>query len=183
MNPTIAVFGSSRAESNDPVYRDAVRLGRVLAESGCVVANGGYGGLMEATSIGAAQGGGTVIGVSAPKVFPNRDGTNHAVTSEIQSETIAGRIAQLVDMSDATISLPGSLGTTAEFVTAWNTGFVAQLIGKPAKLNVAVGPRWRRLVDHLSHEIGADSALVTCVDSMSEAADVVLQHFDLPRRS
>lgn len=183
MNPTIAIFGSSRASANQPVYRDATKLGRTLAEAGCVIANGGYGGLMEATSLGAAEVGGTVIGVSAARVFPDRPGMNGGVTAEIPSETVAGRIAQLIDMSDATIALPGSLGTTAEFVVSWNAGTVAPLSGRTPKLNVAVGPRWHRLVEHLSEELGADARLVTLVDSMAEAADVVLTHFDLPRQA
>jgi uncharacterized protein (TIGR00725 family) len=179
MNPTIAIFGSSRATSDQPLYRDAFKLGKTLAEAGFVIANGGYGGLMEATGQGAAQVGGIVIGVTAPSVFPQRQGPNAAVTREIETDTIGNRIAHMVDSADATIALPGSLGTTAEFIVAWNACFVAPLSGRRPKLNIAVGPRWRRLVDHLSEELGADSSLVTCVDSMSEAAEIAIDHFDM----
>ena len=182
MSPTIAIFGSSRATSDQPLYRDAFKLGRTLAEAGFIIANGGYGGLMEATGEGAAEVGGTVIGVTAPNVFPDRTGPNPAITSEIATETVGQRIAHLVDAADATIALPGSLGTTAEFIVAWNTCFVAPLSGQRPKLNIAVGPRWRRLVDHLSEELGADASLVTCVDSMSEAAEIAIDRFDLPPR-
>lgn len=179
MNPTIAIFGSSRATSDQPVYRDAVKLGRTLAEAGFVIANGGYGGLMEATSQGAFEVGGTVIGVTAPDVFPDRSGVNDSVTSEVAVATLPTRIAHMVDTADATIALPGSLGTTAEFIVAWNTCFVAPMSGRTPKLNIAVGLRWRRLVDHLSEELGADPALVTCVDSMAEAAETAIDHFHL----
>lgn len=181
MNPMIAIFGSSRATDDQPVYRDAVRLGRTLAEAGFILANGGYGGLMEATSQGAAAVGGTVIGVTAPDVFPDRSGVNGAVTSEIAVATLPTRIAHMVDTADATIALPGSLGTTAEFIVAWNSCFVAPMSGRTPKLNIAVGLRWRRLVDHLSEELGADASLVTCVDSMAEAAETAIDHFGMPR--
>lgn len=180
MNPTIAIFGSSRATSDQPLYRDAYKLGRTLAEAGFVIANGGYGGLMEATGLGAAEVDGTVIGVTAPSVFPNRTGANSAVSQEIVAETVGLRIAHLVDGSDATIALPGSLGTTAEFIVAWNSCFVAPLSGRRPKLNIAVGPRLRRLTEHLSEELGADASLITCVDSMSEAAEIAIDHFDMP---
>lgn len=182
MSPTIAIFGSSRATSDQPLYRDAFKLGRTLAEAGFVIANGGYGGLMEATGMGAAEVDGTVIGVTAPSVFPDRSGPNSSISTEIITDTIGLRIAHLVDSADATIALPGSLGTTAEFLVAWNTCFVAPLSGRRPKLNIAVGPRLRRLTEHLSEELGADAALVTCVDSMSEAAEIAIDHFDLPLR-
>lgn len=182
MNPTVAIFGSSRATSDQPLYRDAYKLGRTLAEAGLVIANGGYGGLMEATGLGAAEVDGTVIGVTAPSVFPDRSGANTSVSREIAADTVALRIAHLVDAADATIALPGSLGTTAEFIVAWNTCFVAPLSGRRPKLNIAVGPRLRRLVEHLSEELGADASLITCVDSMSEAAEIAIDHFDLPLR-
>jgi hypothetical protein len=180
MNPTVAIFGSSRATSDQPLYRDAFKLGKTLAEAGFVIANGGYGGLMEATGLGAAEADGTVIGVTAPSVFPERSGANSSISHEIVADTIGLRIAHLVDGADATIALPGSLGTTAEFIVAWNTCFVAPMSGRRPKLNIAVGPRLRRLTEHLAEELGADASLITCVDSMSEAAEVTVGHFDLP---
>lgn len=183
MNPTIAIFGSSRATSDQPLYRDAFKLGRTLAEAGFVIANGGYGGLMEATGLGAAEAEGTVIGVTAPAVFPQRNGPNSSISEEVEAATIGLRIAHLVDTADATIALPGSLGTTAEFIVAWNTSFVAPMSGRRPKPNIAVGPRLRHLVEHLSEELGADASLVTCVDSMSEAAELIIDHFDVPRQS
>lgn len=183
MSPKISIFGSSRATEDQPVFRDAVRLGKTLAEAGFTIVNGGYGGLMEATSIGAAEAGGHVIGVTAPEVFPDRSGVNSSVTVEETTETIAGRIARVVDMADATITLPGSIGTLAEFIVSWNTCFVAPFRGDQPKPNIVVGPTWRRLVEQISDEIGADRSLVTCVNSMSEAAETLKTHFGMPGAS
>jgi len=183
MSPKISIFGSSRATPDQPVFRDAVRLGKTLAESGFTIVNGGYGGLMEATSIGAAEADGQVIGVTAPDVFPDRSGVNSSVTVEEATETIAERIARVVDMADATITLPGSIGTLAEFIVSWNSCFVAPLRGDRPKPNIVVGPTWRRLVEQISDEIGADRSLVTCVNSMSEAAETLKTHFGMPGAS
>ncbi|NIA25497.1 MAG: DNA-binding protein, partial [Gammaproteobacteria bacterium] len=86
--PTIAVIGSSRTPPDHPDYRDAQRLGRLLAEAGFTVASGGYGGLMEAVSQGARSVGGPVVGVTAPDVFPGRAGVNEYVTDEQPAETL-----------------------------------------------------------------------------------------------
>lgn len=183
MSHKISIFGSSRATEDQPVFRDAVRLGRTLAEAGFTIVNGGYGGLMEATSIGAAEAGGQVIGVTAPEVFPDRSGVNSSVTIEETTVTIAGRIARVVDIADATITLPGSIGTLAEFIVSWNTCFVAPLKGDRPKPNIVVGPTWRRLVEQISDEIGADRSLVMCVNSTNEAAETLKAHFGIPGTS
>lgn len=56
----VAVCGGSDAT---PSQLDAAReVGKLLARSGAVVVNGGYGGVMDAVSEGAASEGGTVVG-------------------------------------------------------------------------------------------------------------------------
>src|SRR5437763_866374 len=62
--PVVTVFGSSRAEHDSPEYRQAYQLGKLLAEAGYVVCNGGYSGTMEAASRGCKDAGGRTIGVT-----------------------------------------------------------------------------------------------------------------------
>lgn len=169
----VSVFGSSATRPGEPEYQHAVRLGRLLAQAGLTVANGGYGGVMEAVSAGARQGGGHVIGITAPTVFPHRSGANAHLSEERPEPTITERIHRLLQVSDATITLPGSIGTLTEFVMAWNVNFVAPQSGAPQRLQVAVGPQWPRLVAFLAEEFGADRSLVTCVETVEEAALLV----------
>lgn len=56
------MFGSARLVPESQEYRDAVRLGRLLAARGDVIVSGGYAGIMEAVSRGAHEAGGTVVG-------------------------------------------------------------------------------------------------------------------------
>ncbi|HEX5630970.1 MAG TPA: DNA-binding protein, partial [Acidimicrobiia bacterium] len=72
----VAVFGSARSIEGDGDYEAGVRCGELLAAAGFAVSTGGYAGLMEAVSRGARSRGGTVIGVTAPAVFPDRPGAN-----------------------------------------------------------------------------------------------------------
>ncbi len=81
---------------------------------------------MEAASAGAARAGGTVVGVTAPQVFPERSSPNAHLTEEVPAPTIPLRIATLLDGVDAAIVLPGSIGTLAELVVSWNVRFVAR---------------------------------------------------------
>ena len=68
---TIAVFGSSEPREGEPSYEQARLLGRLLAQRGYAVINGGYGGVMEAVSRGASEAGGLAIGVACD-VFAGR---------------------------------------------------------------------------------------------------------------
>jgi uncharacterized protein (TIGR00730 family) len=179
--PIVAVFGSSQTREDEPAYREAERLGRSLGLMGFDVANGGYGGSMGAVSAGARAAGARVLGVTAPAVFPSRAGGNPHLTEETQAETIAERIAMLVNMADATIALPGSLGTAAELIVAWNDNFVNSLAGGPFRPQIAVGPAWDELVGLLERRVKADRSLVECVADVEAAADRLAAVFSRPR--
>ena len=58
----VTVFGSSRPRAGDADYEEARTLGRALAKHGFSVCSGGYGGVMEAASRGAKEGGGKTLG-------------------------------------------------------------------------------------------------------------------------
>ncbi len=182
MPRTAVVFGASAVQPGDAAYLQAENLGRLLARAGLVVANGGYGGTMEAVSFGARDEGGDVVGVLAPSVFPGRDRSNAYLTSSVEATTIAQRIQTLVDMADVAITLPGSLGTLAEFLVAWNRSFVAPFSDSHPLPLIAVGSGWRRLAAMLSEEFGADDRFVTFVDTVEEAAAVAVMPGTPPSR-
>jgi uncharacterized protein (TIGR00730 family) len=164
----IAVFGSSRAAPGDEPYEQGVECGRLLAEAGFGVVTGGYGGLMEAASRGAADVGGHVVGVTVPDVFPGRSGPNAWVTEELPASHLVERIHHLTDITAGSIALPGSIGTLTELAMAWNLAYVARFDGSPLKPVVTVGPVWRDLVAHLTDLLDTD-ALVTCVEDVESA--------------
>ena len=60
----VTIFGGSQAKPGDPVYQEAYLLGSLLANAGHTIQTGGYIGVMEAASRGAAENGGHVIGMT-----------------------------------------------------------------------------------------------------------------------
>lgn len=178
MNPTdrrvIAVFGSSATSPGSAEYTDGVTCGRLLGEAGFAVATGGYFGTMEAVSRGAAEAGAPVIGVTAPSVFPGRAGANQWVSHEIPAEDLVRRIALLSDLADGFIALPGSIGTLAELLVAWNLAFVAPFAEVDFGPIATVGDTWRELVPQLTDHLNTNSdAVVTCV-SVTDAVRHVI---------
>ncbi len=172
----VAVFGSSRAQPGDPDYMAGVRCGRLLAEAGCRVATGGYGGLMEAVSRGAAEAGGTVIAATAPELFPRREGANAWAHREAPQPTLPLRLAELIDSSVATIALPGSLGTFTELMVAWNVSYIEALAHQRPRPVIAVGRQWEDLLRHVAASVGGLPELVTRVASVDDAVAAVLGH-------
>ena len=169
----VAVFGASAPRPGESDYEDGVRCGRLLAEAGFAVATGGYAGLMEAVSLGAREAGGRVIGVTVPDVFPDRPGGNEHLTEETRAASLLERIHEMVEVSVASIALPGSLGTATELIVAWNLAFVARFAGTEPKPVIAVGDQWRRIVPLLTTELETDGSLVTLVTTVDEAVQAI----------
>ena len=63
MGKKVCVFGSYK-DLGKKVKEDIVKLGKLLAEKGYTVVNGGFGGTMEDISRGAKEAGGRTIGVT-----------------------------------------------------------------------------------------------------------------------
>ncbi|MBN2132600.1 MAG: LOG family protein [Sedimentisphaerales bacterium] len=138
----VCVFGTGRAREGEPAYILAEGVGRALAQAGFIVANGGYGGTMRASAKGAAEAGGTVVGVTCSAFGGS---ANKYVTREVRTETLEERLKNLIKAGDAYVVLPGGTGTLLELATVWeleNKGFLDR--GKPI---ILVGDFWKPLVD------------------------------------
>ena len=165
----IAVFGSSASQPGDADYEDAVRLGRGLAAAGYAVVNGGYAGLMEAVSRGAAEAEGSIIGVTVPSLFPNRSGANGYVTNEVVASSLTERIHLMWETAAGSIVLPGSIGTLTELMIAWNDAFIATLRGVTPRPVIAIRSAWEETILDLTRALDTTSGLVTMVDGVDEA--------------
>ena len=115
--PMIAVVGGSAVD--DRTYLLAKEVGRLLAEAGAVVINGGYSGVMEAVSMGAREAGGTVIGIL--QGTDNREGNPH-LTYTIATGMGKGRNTIIAISCDAMIAIDGGYGTLSEVAQALNHG-------------------------------------------------------------
>lgn len=112
----VAIIGSARIEENDPRWREAHELGRLLAQNGFVVMTGGYGGLMAAAAQGAFLEGGSTIGL------PMNDWkhlTPDPAHLELRwADNYFERLSHLLS-ADYVIVLDGGIGTLSEMSLAW----------------------------------------------------------------
>lgn len=145
----ITVFGSSTAQPDTQLYQDARTLGRLLAEAGFTVMNGGYFGTMEAVSRGAKEAGGRVIGITLSLFDQVRPFANRWLDEEIKKKAYLHRLEHLIVQSDGCIGLEGSIGTLSEVFVTWS---LLQVKGMNPKPLILMGDRWRRVLRALVQE-------------------------------
>lgn len=133
-HPIVSVFGGSAPEPDSPAYQEAYLVGKLLAEAGYTVATGGYSGVMEAASRGAAEAGGHVIGVTTDALNQWEEKAakpNRWVKEEIKFPTLRERLFHLVAFCDAAVSLRGGIGTLSEVALTWSLIQVGEIKRKP----------------------------------------------------
>lgn len=141
MNKIVTIFGSSAPEDNSEEFTMAYECGRQLAIAGFTVCNGGYGGTMRASAMGAKQAGGKTIGVGVSSWSRK---PNEWIEQEFTEATLVGRLMKLVELGDAYVVLPGGTGTLLELAC------VLELINKEIigqKPVVMVGDFWNGVIE------------------------------------
>jgi uncharacterized protein (TIGR00725 family) len=113
----VAVCGASEAT---PSQLEAAReVGKLLAESGAIVINGGMGGVSGAASEGAAGAGGTVIGMLADL---DREGANPHLTISLPTGMGQARNVLIVTAAESVIAIGEGWGTLSEIAIARRLG-------------------------------------------------------------
>ncbi len=147
MQKIISVFGAAKLPDQDPAYDWAVMVGRALAENGYTVMTGGYGGIMEAASEGAAKAQGHVIGVTVPNVqLVHERVVNPYVKQEVPCKSYDERLHYLVENAQGYVVMPGGIGTLQELTEAWQQMRIRQLTPRPL---ICYGNYWRTKVEML----------------------------------
>jgi hypothetical protein len=116
----IAVVGANLSSRPSPeALAKAEAVGVAIARGGHALICGGQGGVMEAACRGAANAGGTTIGVLPGA---GRDGMNPYVQIPIATGMGDARNAIIVLSADAVIAVAGAYGTLGEIALALNNG-------------------------------------------------------------
>jgi uncharacterized protein (TIGR00725 family) len=103
----------------EPDTERAHEVGRLLAQAGATVLNGGGTGVMAAVSVGARSAGGLVIGI---RPGATRDDANPDLSAVLATNMGEARNAVLVWSADAVIVVGGSWGTLSELALAKRRG-------------------------------------------------------------
>jgi uncharacterized protein (TIGR00730 family) len=113
LKKTVTFFGSARFPENNQWYKEAQKLGKLLAQNGFGVITGGGPGIMEGGNRGAFEGNGDSIGFNIKLPFEQR--INPYVTKYIAFHYFFIRKVMLSYSAQAYVYFPGGFGTLDEF--------------------------------------------------------------------
>lgn len=179
---SVAIFGSTRATSQDHYYQEARKLARLLSKAGFAVFTGGGPGIMEAANRGAFEAGGKSVGINIQ--LPQGQVMNKYVTHSIGFHYFFTRKVMLSLACGGYVFFPGGFGTLDEFfemVTLVQTKKLSQQVSI-----VAVGKDyWESLFSWIKKEVfkkrkavkKEDLKIFQIVDSAEEAFAIIQKSF------
>jgi len=166
---TITIFGTGRAKAGSLACKLAYETGKILAQAGFTIANGGYGGTMLAAAKGATGAGGETIGVTCTAF--GRGKANEYITREIVTHSLDERLDTLIKLGRAYIVLPGGTGTLLELAKVWelkNKGFLET--NKPI---ILVGGYWKPLIDLIVADDPNSSRHIKLTDTPKQIVELI----------
>ena len=178
LGPAVSVFGSAREAPDSERYAVATEIGRRLSEAGLGVITGGGPGIMEAANKGAAQAGGTSVGLGIE--LPFEQGMNEYVNLGISFRYFFVRKTMFVKYALGFVVMPGGFGTLDELfeaVTLVQTGkvksFPIVLVGRSYWGGMLEWIHKSLVAEGMAAE--ADEGLITLVDTAEEAVEAVVR--------
>jgi len=173
----VTIFGSARISPEDPMYKAAEEVARLLAEAGFAIITGAGPGIMEAANKGAHLAGGRSIGCNIE--LPFEQGANPYVDTLVNFRYFFVRKTMFIKYSMAFIIFPGGFGTLDELfeaITLIQTGKIYQfpviLFGRHYWAGLL---RWLHARPLAERKISpGDIDLMILTDDPAEAAHAVI---------
>ena len=116
VGPAVTIFGSARTKPDDPVYKKAEKIAALFVKNNFAVITGGGGGVMEAANKGAAEAGGTSVGLNI--VLPFEQEPNKYSNINLDFNYFFIRKVMFIKYAFAYIIMPGGFGTLDELFEA-----------------------------------------------------------------
>ena len=175
---TVTVFGSARTGEDDRWYKEAQKLGKILAKDGYSIVTGGGPGIMEAANRGSFENGGGSIGLDIKLPFEQKE--NPYVRKGVGFYYFFVRKVMLAYSARAYIYFPGGFGTLDELfeiVTLIQTKKVTQtipvvLVGKDFWEPML---KWidETIIDKYQTASAEDKSIYRVVDTAEEAYEII----------
>ena len=172
INRAVTIFGSARVKPGNPYYDKAQYLARKLVEERFSVITGGGPGIMEAGNRGAAEAGGTSVGMNIQ--LPYEQKPNPYANVSINYHYFFIRKVMFVKYAVAYVILPGGFGTMDELFEALTLIQTRRIKGFPVILMGS--DYWRGLLNWLKNTMlkegmisKEDIDLITIIDDPDEA--------------
>jgi uncharacterized protein (TIGR00730 family) len=172
----VTIFGSARTTPGNKYYQKAEHLARLLAQKGFSVITGGEPGIMEAANKGAAESGGTSVGMNIG--LPFEQTPNEYANVKLYHKYFFIRKVMFVKFAVAYVIMPGGFGTMDELFEALTLIQTKRIKSFPV---ILMGSEyWKGLLDWLKDTmlgqgmiLPEDMDLIRVIDEPEEVADYI----------
>ena len=171
--PAVSFFGSARTRPEDPSYQLTVTLAGELAKLGYSIITGGGPGIMEAANKGAAEAGGSSIGLNINLPFEQEP--NPFANVPLSFKYFFVRKVMFIKYAMAFICMPGGFGTLDEMFEAITLIQTRRI--KPFPIILVGSDYWGGLLDWVKSRlltagnIEKDDLLI--INLMDDPAEIV----------
>lgn len=169
LGPAVSIFGSARTAPDDPQYKKAQALAARFAKNGFAVITGGGGGIMEAANKGAADAGGTSVGLNIHLPFEQKP--NPYATIQMEFKYFFIRKVMFIKYAAAYVVMPGGFGTLDELFEVMTLVQTRRI--RPFPIILVGSDYWSGLIAWLRKQLLGHA-------SISESDMDIIQIFDDP---
>ena len=176
VGPAVSIFGSARTGPDDPVYKKAETIAALFVKNNFAVITGGGGGIMEAANKGAAEAGGTSIGLNI--VLPFEQEPNKYSNLNLEFNYFFIRKVMFIKYAFAYIIMPGGFGTLDELFEAVTLVQTRRI--KPFPIILVGSDYWSGLKDWIKSRLSEkkrispeDFDILQIVDDPEEVVNIV----------
>lgn len=180
IKPAVSIFGSARMDEDNPHYKKAHQVARLLSDAGFSIISGGGPGIMEAANRGGAEGQSVSVGLNIE--LPKEQMPNKYQDLSLNFSHFFTRKVMFVKYAAAYVVCPGGFGTLdelAEMLTLMQTG-------KTPKIPVILMSTqfWQPLLEWFKNTLCAedmikekDLDLFKVVDTPEQVMDEILMFY------
>jgi uncharacterized protein (TIGR00730 family) len=155
IGPCVTIFGSARVQPDDPIYKKTEALASLFVKSNFSVITGGGGGVMEAANKGAAEAGGTSIGLNI--ILPFEQKPNPFANVRLDFKYFFIRKVMFIKYAAAYIIMPGGFGTMDELFEAVTLIQTKRI--RPFPLILVGSDYWTGLVEWIRDNLLAEKRI------------------------
>ena len=155
LGKAVSIFGSARTKPGTPYYEKASNIAALMVKNGYGVITGGGGGIMEAANKGAAEAGGTSVGLNI--TLPFEQDPNPYSNIKLQFNYFFIRKVMFVKYASAYIIMPGGFGTLDELFESV-TLIQTQRI-KPLPVILVGTEFWQGIIDWVKSTMLAEGTI------------------------
>ncbi|MCX7194152.1 MAG: TIGR00730 family Rossman fold protein [Proteobacteria bacterium] len=181
IHPAVSIFGSARTKPDQPYYKLAEEIARLLSDAGFSVISGGGPGIMEAANKGAFYGKSPSVGLNIQ--LPHEQSNNPYQNISQSFQHFFARKVMFVKFANAYVVMPGGFGTLDELMEA----LTLVQTGKTRRIPIIlVGTKfWGGMIEWFKTALidekvihPEDMELIQLIDEPQEVVRAIFKHYE-----